>query len=275
MAAPEPTTTGSRFKAPAATADPFPMGVLAFLLYVAIAAVIVGIVGIRRRDREHRLMRLCADAGLEFSAVDRFVDTTMLPFPLFSAAHSSGVRNVVWDREDDGLVRVFDHSFPAASGESISVGVAITCAIVTLPFNVPPIDIGLRGVRLWPTPPDGERVTLELDAFNERFDVRSHDARAATAFLDQRMMRALLRLPLRVEVHVREDRMLCVAKELEPAEVLVMLQSARELRHRLPPVMKSLYPPRPTEGPFEDRWLQGSWSPDPTAAEPNPADLGG
>jgi hypothetical protein len=250
------------------------MGDLVFLLLVVIVAVGVGIGSIRNRDRQHRLMRLCADAGLEFSAVDRFVDTTMLPFPLFSTAHASGVKNVVWDHEDE-LVRVFDHSFPVASGDSISVVVALTCAIVTLPFNVPPIDIELRGAHLWPTPPEGQHVTLELEAFNVRFDVRSHDARAATAFLDQRMMRALLRLPLRVEVHVREDRMLCVAKELEPAEVLVMLQAAQALRDRLPPVMKSLYPPRPMEGPFEDRWLQGSWSPDPTSVEPNQADLGG
>jgi len=251
------------------------MGDLVFLLLVVIVAVGVGIGGVRRRDRQQRLKRLCAEAGLEFSAVDRFVDTTMLPFPLFSAAHASGVRNVVWDREDDELVRVFDHSFAVASGETISVVVAITCAIVTLPFNVPPIDIWVPGLRIWPTSPDGERVMLELEAFNARFDVRSSNAHAATAFLDQRMMRALLRLPLPVEVHVREDRMLCVAKELEPAEVLVMLQAARDLRHRLPPVMKSLYPPRPMEGPFEDRWLQGSWSPGPTSAEPNPADLGG
>jgi hypothetical protein len=242
--------------------------VLALLVFVGAAAGLAWLAGIRTRDRQRQLSRLCAQAGLEYSPVDPFIDTTMLPFPLFSVARASGVRNVVWDQRDEDLVRVFDHSFQFETGDTVALGMAVTCGLVTLPFSVPPIDISVRGgIRAWPTAPAGRCVTLELDAFNERFDVRSDDARAATAFLDQRMMAALLRLPLQVEVHVREDRMLCVAKELTPPEVLLLLRSAQQLRHRLPPVMKSLYPPRAAEGPYEHRWLQGSWSPDPTSAD--------
>jgi hypothetical protein len=41
-------------------------------------------------------------------------------------------------------------------------------------------------------------------------------------------------------------------------------------------VVASLYPPRPAEGPYEDRWLQGSWSADPTGVDaPNQGGLGG
>ena len=242
--------------------------VLAFLVYLGVAAAVIWLAGVRTRDRQHQMSRLCAQAGLEYSPVDPFIDTTMLPFPIFSVAHASGVRNVVWDRRDQDLVRVFDHTFQLQTGDTIALGMAVTCGLVTLSFSVPPIDISVRGgSRAWPTAPTGRPVMLELEAFNERFDVRSDDARAATAFLDQRMMAALLRLPLPVEVHVCEDRMLCVAKQLPPAEALVLLRAAQELRHRLPPVMKSLYPPRPAEGPYEHRWLQGSWSPDPTSSD--------
>jgi hypothetical protein len=37
--------------------------------------------------------------------------------------------------------------------------------------------------------------------------------------------------------------------------------------------MASLYPPRPLAGPFEERWLQGAWSPDPISGERTGRDL--
>jgi hypothetical protein len=80
---------------------------------------------------------------------------------------------------------------------------------------------------------------------------------------------------LRVAVHVHEDRMLLVAPELEPGEMILLLEVARDLATRVPPVVASLYPPRPAEGPYERRWLQGTWSPDPRSEEANPADFGG
>jgi hypothetical protein len=116
---------------------------------------------------------------------------------------------------------------------------------------------------------------LELDAFNRRFDVRTADPRAAVAFLDQRMMDAILQVPLRVAIHVHADRMLLVGPTLEPPTMLLLLEVARTLADRIPPVIASLYPPRPAEGPFEDRWLQGAWSPDPTSGQPNPPGPGG
>ena len=118
----------------------------------------------------------------------------------------------------------------------------------------------------------GEVVHLELDAFERRFEVRAVDARAAVALLDQRMMAALLRLPLSVAIHVHEDRMLLVGPLLDPGDVLVLLACATGLAAQVPPVVASLYPPRPSRGPYEDRWLQGSWSPDPTSADaPEPS----
>jgi hypothetical protein len=139
---------------------------------------------------------------------------------------------------------------------------------VPLPFSVPTIAILSRGQ----VDPSGEPVTgavvhLELDAFEERFEVRADDPRAAVALLDQRMMATLLRLPVRVAIHVHEDSMLMVAPTLEPGEMLLLVACAKAVAGRVPPVVASLYPPRPARGPYEQRWLQGSWSPDPTSAD--------
>jgi hypothetical protein len=149
----------------------------------------------------------------------------------------------------------------------------MTCGVVPLPFSVPTIAILPRG-QVDPSgePATGDVVRLELDAFQERFEVRADDPRAAVALLDQRMMATLLRVPIRVAIHVHEDAMLMVAPTLEPGEMLLLLACAKALAGRVPPVVASLYPPRPARGPFEQRWLQGSWSPDPTSADaPEPS----
>jgi len=58
-----------------------------------------------------------------------------------------------------------------------------------------------------------------------------------------------------------------VAPTLEPREMLLLVACAKAVAGRVPPVVASLYPPRPARGPYEQRWLQGSWSPDPTSAD--------
>jgi len=109
----------------------------------------------------------------------------------------------------------------------------------------------------------GEDIALELEAFNRRFHVRGIDRRFAVAFCDQMMMQALLALPSGVSIAVNEDRMLLRSATLPPAQVLLLLEAARAIARRVPPVVASLYPPRPSKGPHEDRWLQGHWSPEP------------
>jgi hypothetical protein len=107
-------------------------------------------------------------------------------------------------------------------------------------------------------------VELELEAFNRRFAVESEDERFAIAFLEQRMMEALLALPEGVTLDVNENAVLLWARELPAEQVLRLYDAAVAIHERIPRSLPSLFPPRPTEGPYEDRWLQGRWSPDPT-----------
>jgi hypothetical protein len=250
---------------------------LLILLGLAVTGTIAGMRTRRRTRRQRRLVLVCRDAGVRTSVLDPFTDTVYLPFRLFGRADRHGVENVVWDPRDDGAVRVFDYWFEERSDQGIGVKKDVTCGIVPLPFGVPPLSVlprGMPDVSQEPVAPHG--VRLELDAFNRRFDVRAADPKAAVAFLDQPMMQTLLLIPVHMAIHVHEDRMLVVGPTLEPAMMLVLLGSAHSLAERIPPVVASLYPPRPAEGPFEDRWLQGAWSPEPTSADlPNRADLGG
>jgi hypothetical protein len=250
---------------------------LVWVLLVAVAAATIAGLRLRRRDRRQRaLLFLCREAGVTFSVLDPFGDTIFLPFRLFGRGEHRGFENVIWDPRDDKALRVFDYWVEEHDDQGMKVKQDLTCAVVPLPFGVPAVAVLPLGIVDVSREPAARRtVTLELDAFNRRFVVRTEDPRAAVAFLDQRMMEALVRIPLRVAIHVHEDRMLLVGPTLEPAEMLLLLEVARSLATKVPPVLASLYPPRQTEGPFEDRWLQGSWSPDPISADPNPTELGG
>jgi hypothetical protein len=251
------------------------MELVVLLAGLAVAGTVAALRGRRRNRRQRTLLGLCRDAGVGFSVVDPFPDTAYLPFRLFGRGDRRGIQNVVWD-EGDPDIHVFDSWFEERNEQGVGVTHDMTCGVVPLPFSVPRLAVLPRGVRDPSQEPiEGGRVGLELEAFDRRFDVRSADPRAAVAFLDQRMMEALVHIPLRVAIHVHEDRMLLVGATLEPAEMLVLLEVARALPGRVPRVVASLYPPRPAEGPFEHRWLQGAWSTDPTSASPNRDDLGG
>ncbi|MGZ5128367.1 MAG: hypothetical protein ACXWYE_00195 [Actinomycetota bacterium] len=241
---------------------------MADLIWIAIAPVAAAVVAWRfqrRRDRTRQLMLLCQRASLEFSTFDPFADTIWLPFPLFGRGPSRGTENVVWNDDDGDDARAFDYWFEERrSQDSVPMMRRFSCALVALPFSCRRLEVAPHGIvdgvgELI----EGDDLELELEAFNRRFDVRADDRRFAVAFLDQRMMRAMMALPERVTVLVNEDRMLLIAPLLPAAEVLLLLEAARAIRRHVPPVVASLYPPRPMKGPHEDRWLQGRWSPEP------------
>ncbi|HEX3299963.1 MAG TPA: hypothetical protein VHW68_07605 [Actinomycetota bacterium] len=239
-----------------------------FFLFGVVAAGSIAIAVVRARAGERRqrtLFQLCADAGLACAVLDPFPDTALLPFRVFGWGSAHGIENVVWDGSEDRGIRVFDLWVQPSPDEARRT---MTCGVVPLPFAVPQIAILARG-QADPSeePVIGDAVHLELDAFEQRFEVRAVDPRAAVALLDQRMMAALLRSPMRVAIHVRENAMLLVAPLLEPGEMLVLLTCAKALADQVPPVVVSLYPPRPSRGPYEQRWLQGVWSPDPTSVD--------
>jgi hypothetical protein len=244
---------------------------------VGLAALVSAGVGAWRTRgadaRQRAIMLACWRSGLRFAVLNPFPDLMWLPFPIFANARRPRVTNVVWDRRDEA-VRAFDLALAATATEGdpgLGLGdtISMTCAVAPLPFDAPGLSVVARGATD-PSglPLEGSEVHLELDVFDRRFLVTSTDARAATAFLDQRMMQALLHLPVRASIHVRERTLLLVAPPRGSAgEVLLLVQTAKILARSVPRVTASLYPPRAEEGPYEDRWFQGRWSPEPTGSE--------
>ena len=219
----------------------------------------------RGASRQRRLMLLCQRAGLDFAPLDLFGDTAWLPFPMFGRMRS-GTENVVWERRRGKDIRAFDfwHEEPA-DDRPVTPRRRVTCAFVPLAFSAPRLRIAPRDLEDDVKAALGmQEVRLELDAFNRRFVVETEDERFAVAFLEQRMMEGLLALPDGVTAETNENVLLLSAPELPAEQVLLLFDAAVSIQRRVPRVLSSLFPPRPTEGPYEDRWLQGRWSPNPT-----------
>jgi hypothetical protein len=211
-----------------------------------------------RASRQRRLMLLCWRAGLDFAPLDPFPDTTWVPHPLFSHARM-GSENVVWDREADDGLRVFDLWYEDVTDEGGRPPRGwMTCAVVPLPFSSPRLTVVPRG--LDDVAVLGNEVRFELEAFDRRFRVECEDRRFAFAFLDQRMMQALLGLPEGVALDATEDILVLHASLLPPERALLLYEAAAAVRRRLPRVVSDLYPRRAVRGPHEARWLQGRWS---------------
>jgi hypothetical protein len=238
------------------------------------AAVSAGVAAWRARgsdDRQRAIMLSCWRAGLRFSVLNPFPDIMWLPFPVFAPARSPRVTNVVWDRRDEAQcafdVTIRPIGSEQGTGLELTDTIAMSCATATLPFSCPRLAVIDRGT----TDPSGielvgDEIALELEPFNRRYRVVATDPRAAVALLDQRMMRALMALPLAASVHVNERSLLLVAPRVRSTEMLLMLQTVRVLARTVPSVTASLYPPRPEVGPHEARWRQGRWSPEPTGS---------
>ena len=166
----------------------------------------------RRGARQRRLMLLCEHAGLDFAPLDLRLDTAWLPFPMFGAP-KHGTENVVWDRRLGDDVHAFDLWYEDPADEHRrAVRRTLTCAVVPLRSSCPRLRVAPRDVvddvaRAF----GGEEVRLELEAFDRRFRVETEDVRFAVAFLDQRLMEALLGLPEGVSVDVNEDVLLLSA----------------------------------------------------------------
>jgi hypothetical protein len=235
------------------------------LAVAVVAAAAVGGWRLRRSlSRQRRLMLLCRRARLDFAAMDLFETTTWLPFPMFGPT-GHGTENLVWERERGFEIRAFDYWYEDPSDERpIGSRRRLTCAVV-------PLGTSGRRLRVAPRDLDDEvrdllglhEIELELETFNRRFAVHAEDERFAIAFLEQRMMEAILALPAGVTLDVNEDVILLSAPELPAEQVLRLYDAAVAIGERIPHSLASLFPPRPVEGPHEDRWLQGHWSPEP------------
>jgi hypothetical protein len=218
-------------------------------------AVVLGVVGVgflwvrrqRRAERDRSIATLAESLHLTYSPLDLFGDLWQ-PFHFFGLGADRGVENVLAGSVDDVEVRVFDYWYEQVNDGSFEVVDGrrrFTCGVVAVPASCPKLAvqprttiddlIGLVG---------GDVLPLELEAFNRRFRVRCEDQRFAIAFLEQRMMEALLRMPVPVAMASSEDRVLLVARQLPVGQVALLLRAVASIRHAFPRSLPSLYPLR-------------------------------
>jgi hypothetical protein len=248
------------------------LSTLKWIVIPAVVAVSLGRAWWRWRSgatRQRKLMLLCQRAGLDFAPMDLFGDTAWLPFPMFGRP-KHGTENVVWERFRGTEIRVFDYWYEEpAPDRRTTPKRRLTCAVV-------PLGASATRLRIAPRDLDDDvrsvlglrRIELELEEFNQRFVLEAEDERFAISFLEQRMMEALLALPDGVTVELNGDVVLLSAPQLSAERVLRLYDAAVAIHEHIPRSLPSLFPPRPLEGPHEDRWLQGHWTPEPTEGRP-------
>jgi hypothetical protein len=218
---------------------------LAMSASTLITAAIVGVVAfvvVVMRQRTMALESLALSLGLQYRSKNRFDGSAtswahQVPglVPEVVRANVSSLISGTWE----GREIVF---FEAGT----FAGVILEVPGVAFPDLV--VDGRHGGEQIWsaglsPFSPEDPQET-EWQAFNEAFEVHSDDARFASAFLDARMMVALVELADDATVvRVRDDRLL-LAGHIVPAGQVesVYLEPATALVERIPKVVAELYP---------------------------------
>jgi hypothetical protein len=221
-------------------------------LLVAFVLAIVGVVFMwvrhqHRAERDRGIAALAESLHLTYSQIDLF-DDLWQPFHFFGLGTARGIENVLAGTVDGVDVRAFDYWYEPVSDGSFDVVEGrrrFSCGVVAVPASCPKLAvqprtttddlIGLVG---------GDVLPLELEEFNRRFRVRCEDQRFAVAFLEQRMMEALLRLPVPAAMAASEDRVLLVARQLPVEQVALLLRAVASIRHVFPRSLPSIYPLR-------------------------------
>jgi hypothetical protein len=224
----------------------------AVVALVVIAACGLGAWWIRTQPRRRSAEAAAYELGLRFSAADPF-DLIDLPFALFNRLASvRGLENVMYGTWRGLEVKLFDYWYARSSDPSIDDTERFTCLIISLGTSWPSllIEPETAAARL------AGRITLkeiefESEAFNRAFTVRGDDPRFASAFVDGRMMRWLLELPVgRWGFQIAGDALLCYrTPAVLPWALLDVLQTGSAFIDRTPSVVSSLYPAPPSMPP--------------------------
>jgi len=247
---------------------------MAIAVWLALMGAVLVLASYRAWSRARRaaaLQRLAGALGLDYAATDIFNDGWE-PFRLFALGQKRGIENVVYGKFQGADVRAFDYWYreggedePAATAPEaprlsftgrLGLVRRFACAVGGLPASCPKLIVKPRRLRDRVADVAGRTVPLESERFMRRFHVSCEDSRFAVAFLDARVMDALLQLPKPTTLALSEDRLLLVSRQLPPTQVIKLLAEASALVKTAPRVVGSLYPLRPGFRPGDE---QGPW----------------
>jgi hypothetical protein len=205
---------------------------------------------IRTRPRRQAAQDAAQAFGLRFSPTDPF-HLLDLPLPLLHRAASvRGLENVMFGRWHQMEVRLFEYWFARSTNPSLNDFERFSFVVTPLPAWWPDLvivpetlvsrAIGHATMR---------EVGFESEAFNRAFTVRSADPRFASALLDARMMQWLLDRSGPWGFEIAGGVLLCYrSPQLQPWELLPVLEAASEFMDMVPDVVSDLFDDRPDLG---------------------------
>lgn len=222
------------------------------LLALVAAAVVVAIALLHHADRLRRrrlqeLADLAPRLGLAYAPEESY-RCLALPFSLLRSGDDRGAENLIHGTWNGLAVRVFDYWYEVesrnADGVTTTTTYRFSCAVTDVEAAMPPLVVRRETTMTRLADSIGlPDVQLELEEFNRAFTVKSEDRKFANDFCDQRMMRWLMGTHRATSFEVCRGWLLVYAKRLAPRELIPLLETLRQFRERIPPVVYELYGP--------------------------------
>ena len=198
------------------------------------------------KRRREAFAALAKKLGLRYEPDDPY-DTTELPFALFSLGSRRSAENMLSGETGGIRVRLFDYWYQVvqhnANGPDTTSTYRFSCAIGELDAQCPHLVLQHETFMTRLADHLGFRdIEFESEEFNKAFQVKSDDARFASALVDPRMMQWLLDEGGAAAYEVCGALALCYTHRVKPPEYESLLGVLRRFREHVPNVVSSLYP---------------------------------
>jgi hypothetical protein len=220
------------------------MGFVAiFVLALLVAAFFWYLQAVGAAKRRKRMSEVAMRHNLTFSAKDPFRTPQTVPLVFFDRGHSRKVTNVMYGRTLEGHDRrAFDYQYTTGSGKNRRV-YTFSCGLISTGATWPQLTLGPEGFfdRVMDVVGAAD-IQFESEEFNRAWEVRSSDARFASAMIDPEMMLFLMEKAPGARIEVHGPWILFSDERRDPEQLPQMIASAEAFREGVPPVVWSLYP---------------------------------
>ncbi len=219
------------------------MGVLFFLVIIAIAAAIGYFQYRTRQGRINAVAALGARVSFAFSRDDA-AGVAYLPFSLFQHGKGRKAALVLTGKHNDMPLSMFDYEY-FTEGDKSRQYHRFTCAVLTIPAACPPLQLTHESLMTRLGDHLGHHdVKLEYDDFNRRFVVRCEEQKFAFTLLDGQMMQWLLDADGIDHFEIVGPFVLVAMPTLDPSRWLDLGSWLDGFYQHIPPLLYTSYPPR-------------------------------
>jgi hypothetical protein len=233
----------------------------------AIAITVFYNVFVRQRDpaRDRGISDLARKLDLRYSSTDPF-DLLRLPFELIRTGGQAMVLNVVWGELQGMPLTAFEYrKFSRETVNDRERPWAFSCVMGTLPVNASEVVIEREApdaYRLGRSISRAPAVQTESVEFDRTFSIHARDERFALSLLDPAVMGWLLTTSGNWNFEFYGSRLLCYSPLREVAQVEALMMTMRDLRDRIPSVVRDFAPAAAIGSESLQRgWLAGQAQP--------------